>query len=130
LPRSWRWRHSGSDRSRRLITEWKPRFGAPLLNETDWHAEFAKYQRTPQYILVNGPAGMTLATYKVIFFWEWVHRLLARTIGLAFAAPLAWFWLRGQIPAATNRASSRCWRSALCKGRSAGGWSNRASSMM
>jgi cytochrome c oxidase assembly protein subunit 15 len=42
---------------------------------------------------------MTLATYKFIFFWEWVHRLLARTIGLVFAAPLAWFWLRGQIPA-------------------------------
>ena len=82
------------------ITEWKPVSGVlPPLNETDWHAEFAKYQRTPQYILVNGPAGMTLATYKVIFFWEWVHRLLARTIGLAFAAPLAWFWLRGQIPA-------------------------------
>ncbi len=81
------------------ITEWKPVSGVlPPLNETDWHAEFAKYQRTPQYILVNGPAGMTLATYKVIFFWEWVHRLLARTIGLAFAAPLAWFWLRGQIP--------------------------------
>jgi heme A synthase len=38
---------------------------------------------------------MTLATYKSIFFWEWVHRLLARTIGMVFAVPLAWFWLRG-----------------------------------
>ncbi len=82
------------------ITEWKPVSGVlPPLNEADWQAEFAKYQQTPQYILINGPAGMTLATYKVIFFWEWVHRLLARTIGLAFALPLAWFWLRGQIPA-------------------------------
>jgi cytochrome c oxidase assembly protein subunit 15 len=81
------------------ITEWKPVSGAlPPLNEADWQAEFAKYQQTPQYVLVNGPAGMTLATYKIIFFWEWVHRLLARVIGLAFALPLAWFWLRGMIP--------------------------------
>lgn len=82
------------------ITEWKPVSGAlPPLTEADWQAEFAKYQQTPQYVLVNGPAGMTLATYKFIFFWEWVHRLLARAIGMAFALPLLWFWLRGQIPA-------------------------------
>ncbi|MDF8333499.1 COX15/CtaA family protein [Novosphingobium cyanobacteriorum] len=81
------------------ITEWNPVSGAlPPLTEAAWQAEFAKYRQTPQYILVNGPAGMTLATYKFIFFWEWVHRLLARTIGLAFAAPLAWFWVRGMIP--------------------------------
>ena len=41
---------------------------------------------------------MTLATYKLIFFWEWVHRLLARSIGAAFALPLAWFALRGAVP--------------------------------
>jgi cytochrome c oxidase assembly protein subunit 15 len=70
----------------------------PPLNESQWQAEFAKYRETPQFILVNGPAGMTLATYKVIFFWEWVHRLLARSIGLAFAVPLVWFWVRGAIP--------------------------------
>jgi cytochrome c oxidase assembly protein subunit 15 len=71
---------------------------APL-TQAQWQAEFDAYRQTPQYILVNGPAGMTLATYKFIFFWEWVHRLLARTIGMVFAVPLAWFWLRGQIPA-------------------------------
>ncbi|WP_295529569.1 COX15/CtaA family protein [Novosphingobium sp. Chol11] len=82
------------------ITEWKPVSGIlPPLNAAEWQDEFDKYRQTPQFVLVNGPAGMTLATYKVIFFWEWVHRLLARTIGLAFALPLAWFWLRGQIPA-------------------------------
>jgi len=82
------------------ITEWKPVSGIlPPLNAAQWQDEFDKYRQTPQFILVNGPAGMTLATYKVIFFWEWVHRLLARTIGIAFALPLAWFWLRGQIPA-------------------------------
>jgi cytochrome c oxidase assembly protein subunit 15 len=41
---------------------------------------------------------MTLADYKFIYFWEWVHRLLARLVGVAFALPLAWFWLKRQIP--------------------------------
>jgi len=82
------------------ITEWNVVSGTlPPLSDADWMREFAKYQQTPQYTQVNGPAGMTLATYKFIFFWEWVHRLLARGIGLAFAAPLAWFWGRREIPA-------------------------------
>ena len=42
--------------------------------------------------------GMTLADFKAIFFWEYVHRLLGRLIGLAFALPLAWFWWRRAIP--------------------------------
>ena len=82
------------------ITEWKPLSGAiPPLTQAQWQAEFAAYQRIPQYREVNGPAGMTLADYKFIFFWEWAHRLLARLIGFAFAVPLAWFWVRRQIPA-------------------------------
>jgi len=82
------------------ITEWKPVTGAlPPLSEAQWQAEFEQYKKIPQYIEVNGPAGMTLGDYKFIYFWEWVHRLLARLIGLAFALPLAWFWLRARIPA-------------------------------
>ena len=81
------------------ITEWKPVTGAlPPLSEAQWQAEFARYQAIPQYTEINGPAGMTLAQYKFIYFWEWVHRLIARVIGLAFALPLAWFWIRGAIP--------------------------------
>ena len=81
------------------ITEWKPVSGIlPPLSEAAWAEEFAKYRLTPQFIQVNGPAGMTLATYKIIFFWEWVHRLLARSIGAAFALPLAWFAVRGAVP--------------------------------
>jgi len=81
------------------ITEWKPVTGAiPPLSEREWQAEFEAYKQIPQYLEVNGPAGMTLADYKFIYFWEWVHRLLARLIGLAFALPLAWFWMRGMIP--------------------------------
>jgi len=81
------------------IVEWKPVTGAlPPLTHAQWQAEFAAYQKTPQYIEINGPAGMTLAAYKFIYFWEWMHRLIARLIGLAFAAPLAWFWWKGTIP--------------------------------
>jgi heme a synthase len=81
------------------ITEWKPVTGAiPPLTEAQWQAEFAAYQQIGEYQKVTGPAGMTLADYKFIYFWEWLHRLLGRLIGLAFALPLAWFWLRGAIP--------------------------------
>jgi cytochrome c oxidase assembly protein subunit 15 len=82
------------------ITEWKPVTGAlPPLSDAQWQAEFAAYQGTPQYREINGPAGMTLATYKFIYFWEWVHRLLARAIGTLLFAVTAWFWARRQIPA-------------------------------
>ncbi len=82
------------------ITEWKPVTGAlPPLSEAQWQAEFARYQQIPQYTQMNGPAGMTLADFKFIYFWEWFHRLIARVIGLAFALPLAWFWIKRQIPA-------------------------------
>lgn len=81
------------------ITEWKPVTGTiPPITDAQWQAEFDAYRATPQYQLINGPAGMTLETYKFIFFWEWVHRLIARTIGLVFALPLAWFWVKGRIP--------------------------------
>ena len=81
------------------ITEWKPVTGAvPPLTDAQWQAEFAAYQRIPEYVEVNGPAGMTLADYKFIYFWEWFHRLLGRVIGLAFALPLAWFWIKRAIP--------------------------------
>ena len=82
------------------ITEWKPVTGAiPPLNEAQWQAEFARYRQIGEYQQVTGPAGMTLADYKFIYFWEWAHRLLGRIIGLAFALPLAWFWARRAIPA-------------------------------
>src|SRR6186713_3702732 len=74
------------------ITEWKPVTGAlPPLTHAQWQAEFAAYQRIGEYQQINGPAGMTLADYQFIYFWEWLHRLLGRLLGLAFALPLAWF---------------------------------------
>ncbi|MDE1468098.1 COX15/CtaA family protein [Aurantiacibacter sp. D1-12] len=82
------------------ITEWKPVTGAlPPLNEADWQSEFDLYKATGEYQNVTGPAGMDLAAFKFIYFWEWFHRLLGRLIGLAFALPLAWFWIKQAIPA-------------------------------
>ena len=81
------------------ITEWKPVTGAiPPLSEEQWQAEFELYRQIPEYRNVAGPAGMTLADFKFIYFWEWFHRLIGRVIGLAFALPLAWYWVRGAIP--------------------------------
>ena len=86
------------------ITEWQPLSGAlPPLSQAQWEAQFAAYQKIPQFTQVNGPAGMTLEAYKQIFFWEWFHRLLGRLVGLAYAVPLAWFWLRGAIPPGFHR---------------------------
>ena len=80
------------------ITEWKPVTGAiPPLNEAQWLAEFEAYKRIPEYSQVN--AGMTLAGFKQIYFWEFFHRLLGRVIGLAYALPLLWFAVRRRIPA-------------------------------
>lgn len=79
------------------ITQWKPISGiVPPLNDAQWQAEFANYQRIPEYQQLN--QGMTLAGFKTIFFWEYLHRLLGRLIGLAFALPLLWFAARRAIP--------------------------------
>ncbi len=81
------------------ITEWKPVTGAiPPLTQADWQHAFALYKQTPEYLEINGPAGMTLAQFKFIFFWEWLHRLLGRLIGVAFALPLLWFAVKRAIP--------------------------------
>lgn len=81
------------------ITEWKPVTGTlPPLSEAQWLAEFEAYKQIGEYMHEAGPRGMTLDDYKFIYFWEWFHRLIGRVIGLAFALPLAWFWLRGAIP--------------------------------
>lgn len=79
------------------ITQWKPVTGAvPPLNAGDWAAEFAKYKTIPQYKLLN--AGMSLAQFKTIYWWEWSHRLLGRLVGLVFFVPFVWFAVRREIP--------------------------------
>jgi cytochrome c oxidase assembly protein subunit 15 len=79
------------------ITEWKPVSGVlPPLSNADWARGFHLYQATPQYRQVN--AGMTLAEFKSIFWWEWFHRLLGRIAGLAMALPFFILLALRQIP--------------------------------
>ncbi|MEO0906366.1 MAG: COX15/CtaA family protein [Pseudomonadota bacterium] len=81
------------------ITEWEVATGIlPPLSEAAWQAEFAKYQATPEYRLEASLGGMSLADFKFIYFWEWFHRLLARMVGMVYALPLVWFWIKGAIP--------------------------------
>ncbi|WP_324749590.1 COX15/CtaA family protein [Sphingomonas sp. LY54] len=79
------------------ITRWEPVSGTlPPLNAEQWQEEFDAYKASPQYQKIN--RGMTLAEFKDIFFWEYVHRLLGRVIGLAFAIPFVWFAWKKAIP--------------------------------
>jgi len=78
------------------ITEWKPVHGIiPPLGQAQWQEEFEKYQQIAQYRQVN--STMTVAEFKNIFWWEWVHRLLARTVGFVVALPLVFFWVTGRL---------------------------------
>ncbi len=80
------------------ITEWRPVTGAlPPLSAAAWEAEFEKYRAIPEYQLQN--SGMSLAEFKVIYWWEWGHRQLGRVIGLVWAAGFVFFWATGRIPA-------------------------------
>ena len=79
------------------ITEWKPVTGTlPPIGEAAWQAEFDAYKHSSQYVLMN--QGMTLAAFKHIFFWEYVHRLLGRIVGAAFGLPLIWFVAKRAVP--------------------------------
>ncbi|MEM1163950.1 MAG: heme A synthase, partial [Pseudomonadota bacterium] len=79
------------------ITEWRPFTGAiPPLNQADWDAEFALYQQIDEFRIQN--SWMTMADFKVIYWWEWGHRQLGRVIGLVWAIGFLWFLLRRQIP--------------------------------
>ncbi len=72
------------------IVEWNPIGGTlPPLHDAEWQRLFAEYQKTPQYLQIN--QGMSLAEFKGIFWWEWIHRFWGRLIGVVFALPLLWF---------------------------------------
>lgn len=73
------------------ITEWQPLLGAiPPLNEAQWLAAFEKYKTIPEYQLVN--KGMSLAEFRVIYWWEWTHRFLGRFIGIVLLVPFVALW--------------------------------------
>jgi cytochrome c oxidase assembly protein subunit 15 len=84
------------------ITEWAPISGSvPPMSAAAWEAEFEAYKQIPEYIEQN--AGMSMAEFKVIYYWEWGHRQLGRVIGLVWALGFFWFLLRRQIPVGWTR---------------------------
>jgi len=75
------------------MVEWKLIGGTiPPLNETQWQETFTKYQQFPEYKKIN--TGMSLSEFKAIFFWEYLHRLFGRLIGLIFIIPFLIFWTK------------------------------------
>jgi len=75
------------------ITAWELFTGIlPPLNINDWNFYFSKYKKIPEYQNIN--YSMTLAEFKVIFYWEYAHRLLARFVGLFTLIPLIIFSLK------------------------------------
>jgi len=81
------------------ITEWAVIQGAlPPMNQTEWNEAFELYKIAAKKQYESLHADMTLSEFKVIFFWEYIHRLWARTMGFVFVIPFAFFTLRKWIP--------------------------------
>ncbi len=75
------------------ITKWNPIFGIlPPLNNKQWEDAFASYKQIGQFKLVN--SFYTLSDFKSIFFWEWLHRVWARMLGVVFAIGFVYFLLK------------------------------------
>jgi cytochrome c oxidase assembly protein subunit 15 len=84
------------------MVEWRPLMGIlPPLTDAEWQRVFDLYRQTSQYRLANW--GMSLGDFQTIFWWEYIHRVWGRLIGLAFALPLVVFLIRGGIPAGYRR---------------------------
>ena len=79
------------------ITEWQPLLGAiPPLNDADWQSAFEKYKASSQFKLQN--SAMTLSAFHFIYWWEWSHRVLARSIGAVAIVPFLYFAVRRMLP--------------------------------
>lgn len=79
------------------IVEWQPIRGViPPMSQAAWQAMFLKYQQFPEYKLLNH--GMSLSEFKLIFFWEYIHRLIGRLIGFVVFVPWFVFVIQKSIP--------------------------------
>ena len=84
------------------ITQWELFSGLlPPLNINEWEIYFNLYKEIPQYKLIN--SNMSLSEFKIIFFWEYIHRMLGRLIGLAFILPFGYFILKSVISKAQTK---------------------------
>ena len=75
------------------IVDWRPVTGViPPRTDAEWEAEFGKYKHSPEF---KQKSSMTLDEFKTIFFWEWGHRALARSLGIVYGVPMVYFLARG-----------------------------------
>ena len=75
------------------ITQWKLIHGTiPPINEQQWNEEFESYKHIPQYQILN--YNYTLDDFKKIYFWEYLHRLIGRIIGIIFIIPFIFFYFK------------------------------------
>lgn len=80
------------------MVEWRPLIGAiPPLSEAEWLRIFDLYRATSEYQLAN--AGMSLSEFKEIFWWEYIHRVWGRLIGVVYAIPFFYFLFTKRLPA-------------------------------
>ena len=75
------------------MVRWEPISGVlPPISANQWQQEFDHYREYPEYQKIN--KGMSLEAFKTIFYFEWAHRVLGRTIGLVFALGFFWLWYK------------------------------------
>ena len=84
------------------ITKWEIITGTlPPLNQASWESEFELYKATPQFEKIN--KNMTLKEFKFIYFWEYLHRLWARVMGIVFLIPFLFFLFKKMLHPALIR---------------------------
>ena len=84
-------------RSGLSMVKWHPHKVSLPGSKEEWEKEFEEYKQYPEYYLVNKERGMDLEGFKRIYFVEWAHRILGRSLGLTFGGPLAYFWYKGYL---------------------------------
>lgn len=75
----------------------------PPMNEVEWNEAFDLYKQYPEYQKLN--YGMSLEEFKDIYFWEWIHRVIGRFIGLVFIIPFVYFLIKKRLSKSTIKKS-------------------------
>ena len=78
------------------MVEWSATGNLPPLNETEWLGQYEKYKQSPEYKVIN--CNFSLSDFKQIFWWEYIHRFVGRSIGIIFLFPFFYFWLAKKFP--------------------------------
>jgi len=78
------------------MVKWELIMGiTPPINELQWGKKIQDYQKFPEYQKFN--QNMSVSEFKTIYFWEWLHRFLARLIGIIFIMPFLFFWVKNWL---------------------------------